>query len=61
MVWDTQTQKLLLVIPQERSPIQSLAWSPDKKILVLGFFDGSSALWNIPQVRVQLAELGLDW
>jgi WD40 repeat protein len=62
MVWDTGTQKQLLKIPQqERSAITSLAWSPDKTTLALGLLDGSSSLWNIPRVRAQLTELGLDW
>jgi serine/threonine protein kinase/WD40 repeat protein len=62
MVWDTLTQKLLFEIPQqERSAITSLAWSPDKTILMLGLFGGNISLWNIPHVRAQLTELGLDW
>jgi WD40 repeat protein len=60
-VWDMQRGQLLLALPEERSEVQSLAWSPDRALLAASYSDGSLALWNIPRVREQLAEIGLDW
>ncbi len=60
-VWDLRRRKLVLALPEEHSTIRSLAWSPDRQRLAAGFSDGSLVLWNIPRIRAQLAEIGLDW
>jgi WD40 repeat protein len=60
-IWDTAQQTLLLLFPAERSPVWSLAWSPDGNELAIGSSDGSVAIWNIPRIRAQLAQIGLDW
>jgi WD40 repeat protein len=60
-VWDTQTRQPLFTLPEERSMPWSLAWNPTRDLLAVGTSDGGLALWNIPEVRTQLARLGLDW
>jgi WD40 repeat protein len=60
-VWDMQRGQLLLALPEERGEVQSLAWSPNRELLAASCSDGSLALWNLPQIRAQLAEIGLGW
>jgi WD40 repeat protein len=60
-VWDTDAKKLLLALPDEQSQALAMAWSPNRKLLAIGSMDGGIGIWNIPQVRAQLAEIGLDW
>jgi len=51
----------LLALPEEHGINWGLAWSPNRELLAAGFSDGSLALWSIPRIRAQLAEIGLDW
>jgi WD40 repeat protein len=60
-VWDMQRGQLLLALPEERSEVQNLAWSPNRALLAASYSDGSLVLWNVPRIRAQLAEIGLDW
>jgi WD40 repeat protein len=60
-VWDLRKRELLLALPEEHGLVWGLAWSPNRETLAAGFSDGSLVLWNIPRVRAQLAEIGLDW
>jgi WD40 repeat protein/serine/threonine protein kinase len=60
-VWDLQKRELLLALPEEHGFVWGLAWAPNHELLAGGFSDGSVVLWNIPRVRAQLAEIGLDW
>jgi eukaryotic-like serine/threonine-protein kinase len=60
-IWDVDKKDLLLVLPEERSTPWCFAWSPDKRRLAVGSCDGSLVIWNIPKIRSQLAEIGLDW
>jgi WD40 repeat protein len=60
-VWDTEAKKLLLALPVDRSAATNLAWSPDRELLAVGAANGGLAIWNIPKIRAQLRELGLDW
>ena len=60
-VWDTQSKNLLLSLPRHRGAIWSLDWSPDRSLLAVGTSIGGPVIWNIPKIRGQLAELGLDW
>jgi hypothetical protein len=38
-----------------------LAWSPNKELLAVGSEHGGIALWNLPKIKAQLAEIGLGW
>jgi WD40 repeat protein len=60
-VWDLDTRKLLLVLPEEQSTPWCMAWSPDKSLLAVGSEHGSITLWDLPRMRSQLANIGLDW
>jgi WD40 repeat protein len=60
-VWDLARRKLLLALPEERGDVWALAWSPDGKLLATGSSDGALVIWDLPRVKAQLAEIGLDW
>jgi hypothetical protein len=60
-VWDLHKRELLLALPEEGGFNWGLAWNPQRELLAAGFSDGSLVLWNIPSIRAQLAEIGLDW
>ncbi len=60
-VWDLQSRKLLLVLPEERSTPWCMAWSPDKKLLAVGLEHGGIAIWDLPKMCAQLSTIGLDW
>jgi len=60
-VWDLESRKLLLVLPEEHGTPWCLAWSPNKELLAVGSEHGGIALWNLPKIRAQLAGIGLDW
>jgi len=58
-IWDLDKKELLLVLPEERSQPWCLAWSPDRSQLAVASSDGSLVIWNMPKIRLQLAEV--DW
>jgi WD40 repeat protein len=60
-IWDTASRKLLLRLPEERSTVWSLAWSPDRERLAITSSDGGLVVWNLHSIRAQLAEVALDW
>jgi WD40 repeat protein len=60
-VWDLESKKLLLVLPEERGTPWCLAWSPDKELLAVGSEQGGIALWNLPKIKAQLDGIGLGW
>jgi len=60
-VWDMDRRELLLALPEEHGVNWGLAWSPNRELLTASFSDGELVLWNIPRIRAQLAEIGLDW
>src|SRR5262249_17996284 len=60
-IWDTKSQKLLLTLPEERSTVWALAWSPNQELLAVSSSDGGPVIWNMPKIRARLSELGLDW
>jgi WD40 repeat protein len=60
-VWDMRKRQLVLDLPEERGYVWGLAWSRNREWLAASCSDGSLAIWNIPQIRSQLGEIGLDW
>jgi WD40 repeat protein len=60
-VWDVERRRRLFVLPEEHGPIAHLTWSPDGARLAIGMKDGRVIIWDLPQIRTQLAKLGLDW
>jgi serine/threonine protein kinase/WD40 repeat protein len=63
IVVDLEGRKIVATLPEERMAERawSLAWSPDGERLAIGLSDGGLVIWNLPKVRSQLAEIGLDW
>jgi WD40 repeat protein len=60
-IWDTQKKEVVVALPKETSSLSSMAWSPDRKRLAIGSADGGLVVWNLPEIRAQLATIGLDW
>jgi hypothetical protein len=60
-LWDAISGKPLIRLPDERSAIWGLAWSPDRQRLAVGLSDGGVVIWKLPEIRAQLARIGLDW
>jgi WD40 repeat protein/serine/threonine protein kinase len=60
-IWDMQKRELLLALPEQHDYLWALAWSPNRELLAASFSDGTLVIWNIPKIRAQLAEIGLDW
>jgi WD40 repeat protein len=60
-IWHNEAKKLLLELPNEHSMNANMVWSPSGDLLAVGSFDGGIGIWNIPRIRTQLAEIGLDW
>jgi WD40 repeat protein len=60
-VWDVERQRRLFVLPEEHGSISHLTWSPEGTRLAVGMKDGRVILWDLPQIRAHLAQLGLDW
>jgi WD40 repeat protein len=60
-IWDLHAKKLLLVLPEGRSPSYGLAWSPNKDFLAVGLSDGTIAIWNLPKIQSQLSKISLAW
>jgi WD40 repeat protein len=60
-IWDMAAQKLLVALLSERSPVQSVAWSPNRELLAVATSDGGLEIWNLPTVNARLAEIGLGW
>ena len=56
-----ESQKLIGALPEGTATVWCLAWSPDRQRLAVGFSDGGLVIWNLPEIRSQLRELGLDW
>jgi WD40 repeat protein len=60
-LWSSQTGSRVFALPQESGPIWSCAFSPHGERLAIGLADGRMAIWNVPKIQAQLAEIGLEW
>lgn len=60
-IWDMESKKLLVALPEERSAVWCVGWSPNRELLAVGTSDGGLVIWNLPKVKAQLAEIGLGW
>ena len=58
-VVDLDRGEIVLAFRDERSPIWSLAWSPDARRLSVGLSDGGLVLWDLERVRTVLLESGI--
>jgi WD40 repeat protein len=59
-LWDLQTGRLLYSLPDEEGTLWWLAWSPDNQRLAVSRSNGDIAIWNLKEVELVLAKLGLD-
>ena len=60
-LWDTESGKGLVSLPDEAGVVWCFAWSPRSDHLAVSRSNGSIAVWDLPEVRRQLGELGLQW
>jgi WD40 repeat protein len=60
-VWHTTSGKRFFVLRPERSSIMSIAWNRQADKLAVGLADGGISIWDIVQIRGELAKLKLDW
>jgi WD40 repeat protein len=60
-VWDMNKRELVVVLPEERGTVWSLAWSPDRESLAVGSSDGGLVIWNLPRMKTELSRIGLGW
>ena len=58
-IWDLESKNRLYLLPEERSPIWSLAWGSDGASLAVGLSDGGLVVWKLPQIRAELTRMGL--
>jgi serine/threonine protein kinase/WD40 repeat protein len=59
-VVDLERGEVVYTFREERSPIWSLAWSPDSRRLAVGLSDGGVVLWDLERVRdvLEQSEIG---
>jgi WD40 repeat protein/tRNA A-37 threonylcarbamoyl transferase component Bud32 len=55
-----RTGQEIVRLPAEEGKVWCWAWSPDGTRLATGLADGRLAIWNLEQVRAQLAEFGIS-
>ena len=60
-LWSSQMGSQVFSLPPESGPVWSRAWSPDGEHLAVGLADGGLAIWNVPRIQAQLAQIGLAW
>ena len=60
-VWSSKAEARVFSLPHESGPVWSHAWSPDGQRLAVGSADGELAIWDLPKVQAQLAQIGLEW
>jgi WD40 repeat protein/Flp pilus assembly protein TadD len=60
-LWSSQTGSRVFSFPAESGVVWSRALSPDGERVALGLADGGLAIWNVPKIQAQLAEIGLEW
>jgi eukaryotic-like serine/threonine-protein kinase len=58
---DAATGQELARWQAHEAKVTALTYTPDGDALASGSGDGTGKLWDLPRIRKQLAELGLDW
>jgi WD40 repeat protein len=60
-VWDTRRGERLLNLERHSRPVNTLSFSPDRRVLASGSDDQSVVLWDLDAYHDQLAKLHLGW
>jgi serine/threonine protein kinase/WD40 repeat protein len=60
-VWDLSAKQRTFQFREERSSIAATAWSSTGNRLAFGTQDGQVAIWDMLEIRKQLATIHLDW
>jgi WD40 repeat protein len=58
-IWDWKREKLLYSLPEEPGMVYSLAWHPDSKRLAVARESGALAIWDLREIELILASIGL--
>lgn len=59
-VWDPKHQRLLYDLPEQKSTVYCMAWSPDSRRLAISRASGDIEIWDLLEVERVLAALGLE-
>ena len=60
-LWDVSTGREMSRWEGHETAVTALRFHPDGKTLASGSKDGTLKLWNLPLIRMELENLGLDW
>jgi WD40 repeat protein len=60
-LWDVTTGRELAHWEGHEADVSTLLFHPDGQILMSGSKDGALKLWNLPYIRKELTDMGLDW
>jgi tetratricopeptide (TPR) repeat protein len=60
-LWSSQTGSRVFSLPPESSEVWARALCQHGARLAVGLADGGLAIWNVPKIQAQLAEIGLEW
>jgi WD40 repeat protein/serine/threonine protein kinase len=61
LLFDVETGLELATLPANHHMLQQPAFSPDNQLLAATSVDHHVLLWNLPELRGKLEELGLNW
>jgi WD40 repeat protein/tRNA A-37 threonylcarbamoyl transferase component Bud32 len=59
-IWDMRRRRPVLILPETRNIVWSMAWLPGQNRLVAGTSDGELVIWDLDRVRSHLVDLSLD-
>lgn len=60
-LYDWKEERIIGHLAEPNDQVGSMAWSPNGDRLALALGNGEVQTWDIPELRQQLAEIGLDW
>jgi len=60
-LWDVKTGRRLARWTAHKGSVTALAFHPDGQTLVSGGSDGVVKVWNLADIRQELAKIGLAW
>ncbi len=60
-LWEAETGQFVVSLPEGEGTIWCCRWNHDGTQLAVGRSNGELAVWNLEQLRSQLADVNLDW